>query len=329
MKSFDAIIRSFPEQLTWQPVVENGNLPTAYEFVIAAGMGGSSLGAFLLRAGDLSLPVFLHRDYGLPQFPDSIMQKSIVIASSYSGNTEETIDAFCEALRRHLPVACVSTGGTLLKMARTHGVPYVQVPNTDIQPRSAVGFMIRALLKLLDKDEELQALEKVVPNLSMDILEEEGRSLAEKLKGFFPLIYASGRNEAIAYNWKIRFNETGKIAAFSNIFPELTHNENMGFEFSGAKHVLPQPFAVVILRDPSDHPRILLRMEIITQMYRARNIPVILHDLIGATVWERIVCSLCVCDWAGYYTARAYGLDVDGEKTVEEFKDRMSRPSSS
>lgn len=329
MKSFDAIIRSFPEQLIWQPVVENGNLPTAYEFVIAAGMGGSSLGAFLLRAGGLSLPVFLHRDYGLPQFPDSIMQKSIVIASSYSGNTEETIDAFCEAVRRQLPVACVSIGGTLLEMARTHGVPYVEVPDTDIQPRSAVGFMVRALLKLLDKNEELRALESVVPNLSMDVLEEEGRSLAEKLKGFFPLIYASGRNEAIAYNWKIRFNESGKIAAFSNVFPELTHNENMGFEFSGAKRPLPQPFAVVMLRDPSDHPRILLRMEIIAEMYRARNIPVILHDLVGATVWGRIFRSLFVCDWAGYYTARAYGLDVDGEKTVEEFKDRMARNSIS
>lgn len=324
MKPLEIRIQDFPNQLTWQPVVENPGLPTEYEFVIAAGMGGSSAGAFLLRSANPSVPIILHRDYGLPPLPEAVLKRSIVITSSYSGNTEETIDAFSEAVRRNLPVACIATGGKLLEEARNKRVPFVAVPDTHIEPRNAVGFMVRAFLKVLGKDEELRNMELVPKKFSMDELEQEGKNLSEKLKGFFPIIYASTSNEAVAYNWKIRFNETAKIAAFSNVFPELTHNENMGFEFSGEQEKLGQPFAVVMLEDESDHPRVRLRMDLVADMYQKRNIPVVRQELMGETAWEKIFRSLYVCDWAAYYIGRAYGLDVEGEQTVTEFKKRMA-----
>jgi len=139
----DAVL-AFPEQFTFAPTIQNADqMPTNYSRVIVAGMGGSHLAADLLAAyGTCEKEIFIHEDYGLPTF---ISHDTLVIASSYSGNTEETVDAYREAKRLGVACAVMATGGALLQLAQEDDAPYIQIPNTGIQPRSALGFSLIAI----------------------------------------------------------------------------------------------------------------------------------------------------------------------------------------
>ncbi len=265
----DAIL-NFPKQFHWRPKIENGPLKKYKKFVVA-GMGGSHLAGDIIKSLRPELDIVVHSDYGLPiglppflipstslradkegekgEFSSPTPSSSppraggenkrsqrrgvLVIASSYSGNTEETIDAFEKAVAENLPVAAIAIGGKLLELAKKHSVPYIQLPDTGIQPRSALGFSMMAMLKLMKQNELLKAARELSQIVRPHNLEQSGKTLAERLKNFVPVIYSSTRNAAVAYNWKIKLNETGKIPAFYNIFPELNHNEMTGFSAAG------------------------------------------------------------------------------------------------
>ena len=139
-------ILSFPEQFLFKPEIENGgklNLRKFSKFIVA-GMGGSHLSGDLVRAWKPELDIAVHSDYGLPPMSAAGRWNTLVIISSYSGNTEETIDAFKSALRRKMPVVAVATGGKLLEFAQEKHVPFIKLPNTGIQPRMATGLGFRA-----------------------------------------------------------------------------------------------------------------------------------------------------------------------------------------
>lgn len=317
-------IKNFPKQFEFEPDIVNAErLPKPDKFIIA-GMGGSHLAADLLRIFKPGLDLTIHSNYGLP----AIAEKSnFLIASSYSGNTEETIDALKIALEKKMPAAAVSMGGELLKIAEKNKLPYIKLPDTGIQPRSAVGFSVMAILKLMGEDEALVELKKLAKTLDVESAQESGKKLAETLKGYVPVIYASTLNQPIAYNWKIRFNETGKIPAFVNVFPELNHNEMMGFDVIDATRPLSKNFHFVILKDPDDHPRIKLRMQVLEEVYKRLKLPVTVLELKGKNVWEKIFNSLLIADWAAYFSGEEYGTDVEGEESVEGFKKRLKELS--
>lgn len=314
------IIKDFNKQFEYEPEVQNADkLKKTGKFIIC-GMGGSHLAADILDVENPYLNIIVHSDYGLPTLSDEILREYLVIVSSYSGNTEEAIHSFNEAIKKGLNIAVVSTGGKLIELAKDEGVPYIQMPEVGIQPRLALGFGVNALLKLIGDEEALRDAKKVANLLDPSSFERDGKNLAERLNGFVPIIYASKRNLAIAYNWKTKFNETGKIPAFYNIFPELSHNEIQGFDVKDSTKDLSKNFYFIILKDKTDHPRILKRMEVLEGQYKERGLPVEAIELNGENVFHKIFSSLVLADWAAFYIVEGYGLEAEQIPMIEEFK---------
>ena len=305
-------IKNFNKQFEYEPVVENADKLEKKDKFIVAGMGGSHLSADILKISRPTLDMTIHRDYGLPD----AMENRLLILSSYSGNTEEVVNAFEKGLENNLPIAVISIGGKLIELAREHSIPYVQMPDTDIQPRNALGYSLRALLKVIGDEETLKELSNLSQTLYPTEYEEVGKALSKKLKGKIPVIYSSTRNQSIAYNWKIKLNETGKVPAFYNVLPEMNHNE---LEAYSVKE-LTEKFHFIILKDTEDDERIIKRMEVLEEMYKDRGLPVDVIEIEGKDKYHKVFASLILADWTAYYTAQLYGLEAEQVPMIEEFK---------
>lgn len=317
MSMYEAI-KDVSLQFSYKPEIQNKEKLVQPTWYIIAGMGGSHLAADLLPLVNPKLSLMVHQNYGLPRVSDEIFSKCLVIANSYSGNTEEVLDSYEKAKEKNLPLAVISIGGELIERAKADGIPYIQLPDVGIQPRSALGYNLKALLALMGQEDSIQELEQT--SLLTEELEEEGKQLAYKITNHIPVIYSSEENKAIAYNWKIKFNETGKIPAFYNVLPELNHNEMTGYDVQEETKALSEKFCFIFLTDKNDHPRIQKRMETLKKLYEDRSLPVMEISLKGKNVFDKIFSSLAVADFAAYYTAENYGVESEAVPMVEEFK---------
>lgn len=310
-------------QLAFEPQIEYADRLQPYEKFVIAGMGGSHLAADILKCWNPLLDVIVHEDYGLPPLKPEYVNRRLFVASSHSGNTEEVLDGFEAALARNIPICAISTGGKLLDRAEQEKIPYIKIPDTGIQPRSALGYSLKSLVKIMGQQHTADELSRLADIINPSAYEHAGKKLAKHLHGRIPLVYASGRNHAIAYNWKIKFNETGKIPSFINVLPELNHNEMTGFDAIETTASLSRNFSVIILRDEEDHPRVQKRMDILSKLYGDRSINTEVAAIEGASRMIRIFSSLILADWTAYYTAQAYGTDPNEVPMVEEFKKLM------
>jgi glucose/mannose-6-phosphate isomerase len=325
-------IREFHTQFAWQPTIVHKELLEAKQKFIVCGMGGSALAAGLSHVRNPERNMIIHRDYGLPPTSAQTVRDRLCITVSYSGNTEETLDAYRTARERGIPLAAITSGGALLERAQADKVPHIVLPKIGIQPRMAIGFMAKALLKLVGDEPALAELTALSETLDPSVFEDEGRALAEALIGKVPVIYASTVNLALAYTWKITFNETGKIPAFCHVFPELNHNEMTGFDmpqngeprFENMREGFNAPFAFILLKDPGDDPRVAKRMTILEELFRARDLPVQTLPLSGGSAWEKIFSSILLASWTALATAAHYGLEATRVPMIEEFKKRMA-----
>lgn len=320
-------IRNFINQLKFEPIIENlENLFKTQKFIVS-GMGGSHLAGDLLKVYDPYFDLIIHSDYGLPKTSKDDLKKYLTIISSYSGNTEEAIDGFYRAIDLGLPIAVISTGGTLLELAEKNNIPFVKIPDTGIEPRSALGFSMISMLKLMGKIKELDEIKKC--SIDMKKAEKLGKDLAGKLKNNIPVIYASTKNSAIAYNWKIRFNETGKIPCFYNVLPELNHNEMVGFDGENETKNLIKNFHFIFVKDKEDDQRILNRMDVLKTIYREKGLAISTFELKGNNIWEKIFSSLLLADWAAYYIAQLYKLNAQETEIINRFKKIIARKNNS
>lgn len=313
-------IRDFPKQFAFEPQIQNKEHWKKFEKFLVCGMGGSNLASELLKAWNPELDIQTFRDYGLPAVVDP---DRLVIASSYSGNTEETLSSFEDAKDRGIPLAVISAGGQLGEKALSSAIPYVEIPNTGIQPRSALGFSFRALARLMGLDQALAESTRLSSMLKPDEIEPEGKKLAEDLKDHVPVVYASTRNFAVAYNWKIKLNETGKIPAFYNLVPELNHNEMNGFDRKEKSKHLAERFSFLFLKDSEDHPKIIQRMDVLESQLRDRNFPVTVLDMNGERL-EKMFRSLLLADWVAVHTAAIYSHEPEQVPMIEEFKKKIA-----
>lgn len=312
---------NLPQQFSYVPILDTRYpIPDTFFHVIVAGMGGSHLAADLLTMLDPTLSLTVHSDYGLPYIPPEQKSQTWVIASSYSGNTEETLDAYATARAEGLQVAAIAVGGKLIELAKQDSVPFIQLPNTGIQPRSALGFNLVALLTLLDKQDLLAQARKLAVDLHPATYQEAGRTFAANLRDRIPIIYASRARAPIAENWKIKFNETAKIPAFSNVIPELNHNEMTSFDHIDTTKNLSERFSFIFLRDETDHSRVQRRFEVMAKLYRDRGLPVHELHLEGASLLDKTFASLLLADWTAVALAEYYGVESEQVPMVEEFK---------
>jgi glucose-6-phosphate isomerase len=183
------IIKNFNKQFEYQPQIEGNLSLEGVKNFIAVGMGGSHLAADILNSYDPSFSILIHKNYGLPPLPEETLKQSLIILNSYSGNTEEVIDTFNLALEKKLKMASITYNGKLLEFSKKHNIPFIKLPEPKIQPRLALGFHSKALLKILNKEKELKEINELVYLLKPEEFEEQGRELSQKIKDKIPVIY--------------------------------------------------------------------------------------------------------------------------------------------
>lgn len=315
-------ILDFPKQFkVGLASAKNTKISGKFKKILICGMGGSALPADILsiwfNTYKIALPLHIHRNYNLPY---QVNKKHLIICISYSGNTEETLTCFKEAHKRKFKVVVITSGGKLAQLCEKYKIPIAIIPK-GFQPRMALGFQFAALMRILANGQiikndlsNISALEK---SLNPRISEALGKKIAQKLKGKTPVIYAAERLKSLAMIWKIKFNENSKIPAFYNYFPELNHNEIVGFDKS------KKNIHLIILRDPADHPRILKRMKLIAYLIRKRKMGIDIIDIKGQDILYKIFSSILLADWASYYLALALGVDPTPVKINDEFKKKL------
>lgn len=317
----DSLLK-FNEQFNFQPeIVNSQKLKGNYKNFILAGMGGSHLAAGLFHIFRPGINLYIHKDYGLPPYEGSFMQESLLIASSYSGNTEEVVDFAAEAYAKGYDLAIITTGGKLLDFAKENELPYIVLPQTGIQPRTALGFSSLALASLVEPDliPELQSLADVLGDES---IREQAKELSEGLTSKIPIIYSSAQNKALSYIWKITMNETAKIESYFNIFPELNHNEMQSFEKDSQNIDVSRHF--IIIHDSNDEPRIELRMKTTENLYQEQGHTVSSIFLEGESTTEKVFRSVLLANWTAFYIASSRGAEAEQVPLIEEFKKRIS-----
>ncbi len=316
-------IINLPDQLDFSPEIKNKEKWGSSERYFLCGMGGSHLQGDILKSILPEFPLHLHEGYGLP----ALFSKNFnLITASYSGNTEEVLDSFDRALSEGVEPAVISRGGKLLEVAKERELPYVELPEEDIQPRLGTGYSFKALLALLGLEEKLEGETRSArENLlgKREKIDEKAKELVHLLEGGIPVVHASRDNEVLARLFKINFNETTKIPAFYNVVPELNHNEMNGYEASLEAMGLCENIKFLLLTDRNDHPRNKKRMEVLKGMMKERDFEVLDVEAEGETRMEKVFFSLMLSGLTSYHLAGHYGTDPEGVPMVEEFKKRM------
>ena len=320
MESSTSPLYHFKEQFNFVPEIKNKETLTEYTRAVICGMGGSAISVSLLKLLFPELPISLHNSYGLPPLFDK--ESTLLIVNSYSGNTEEAIDTFEQGKKISANMAVLSLGGALIKNAQDAGGAYIVLPESSLEPRFSIGHQMVGLLTLLDKEEKIQTLKKKIEFIDLAKVEEEGKNLAEKYNGKFPVIYASANLYPVAYLIKAAINEGAKVPAFVNLIPEANHNELQSF-VTDDTHTSSDVFSFLLLTSPFDHVRILKRFSIMESMYQEKGFTLTtLHtdhtDILK--IFELIV--------TGYYMATYMALtkNVDPYKTpfITAFKKRLA-----
>ncbi len=305
--------------------------------VIVCGMGGSAIGGQMLAdlvRMDSAVPVCLERGYTLPAFVD---ERTPVICVSYSGNTEEVLSSFEDALERKCPMVAITSGGELAERAERAGVPIHLVPG-GMPPRAALGHLFTPLLRIasntglygISDEEVVSAVRKLRDisgkySLDSDPVGNIAMQLTKKLYGKIPLIYSGGGLLAgAAYRWKCQFNENSKCMAFHNTFSELGHNEIMGWE---SPERLREDFFVIMLKDGEDHPRIQKRMEITFRELEPLGGGGMRIESSGEKGrrgrLSRLFSILALGDFTSVYLAVEYGKDPTPIEKIEGIKEAM------
>jgi glucose/mannose-6-phosphate isomerase len=303
--------------------------------VVIAGMGGSAIGADLLAsycAPLAPIPVFVHRDYGLPLFAHGT--ETLVICSSHSGNTEETLEAFEAARAAGCRTIVVSTGGELVKRGRENNIPVWTFEHAG-QPRAAVGFSFGLLLAIFQRlgflpdqkdalDDALAAMRRSQERIKAEIpaVKNPAKRYAGQLMGRWVTIVASGLMTAVARRWKGQINEIAKAGANFEFLPEADHNT-----IAGTMHpqeVLNPHIMILFLRAPSDHPRNRLRSDLTRKAFMLEGMNTDHVDARGRTPLAHMWTMILFGDYMAYYLAMGYGVDPTPVEVLVDFKMSMA-----
>lgn len=297
--------------------------------VVIAGMGGSGIGANLVESltfGRIPIPISVCKSYNIPQF---VSQHTLFIVCSYSGNTEEPIAALNKALLKRAHVIAIASGGKLLEIAREYNLFYIQLPAGSDSPRAMLPYNMIALLSLLyhtnligatfikETENAIQFLDRGEKGI-----QSEAELIAKKLKGKLPLIYCDNRLHAMALRFQQQLNENAKHLAHVNTFPEMNHNELVGWQYP--ENLMPM-LQVIYLYSDHDHERVEKRMEICRDIFEKKSNPII--DVVGegASLLEQYYYLIHLTDWVSYYLARENGVEPDPIESILYLKGELDK----
>lgn len=307
--------------------------------VVITGLGGSAIGGDLtasLAAASADVPIVVNRDYDLPGF---VGPQTLVIASSYSGNTEETLSAYRHAREAGCRIVCVTSGGELARMADADGAPVCRIPGGR-PPRASTGYLLIPTLAVvascvaLDADSGPEALGAAIELLTdcsrrwgrhVPLADNPAKQIALALHGRIPVFYGTqGYRGVLAVRWKGQFNENAKSHAFANVLPEQNHNEILGWDQARTQ---AQNWSVVFLRDPLEltaTPRIAKRVEVLRTVIGNKADQ---HEVWaeGTTLMQRLLSLMYLGDFASVYAAFLNGVDPTAIAGIDLLKSELAR----
>lgn len=302
--------------------------------VIISGLGGSAIGGDLFRSYtqyEIKLPVTVNRNYALPKFADS---NTLVIISSYSGNTEETVSAYKQAIKKGCKIICITSGGEVKKIAEKNKHNCIIIPG-GFQPRCALGYSFFTLLILFmclgfiksknpDIKEILNVLEKEsvkFTNFNPDT--NQALKIAIDLKGKLPIIYSSADiMDVVNLRWRGQISENSKILAYGNLYPEMNHNELVGWKLN---EDIMKKIVVIYLKDLNDNERIKLRMDITSGIIKKYADNIIYLESNCKYKLGRIFDLIYLGDWVSYYLAILNEVDPTPVDVINYLKGNLDK----
>jgi len=313
----------------------NFDLPQGYSSVsrvVVLGIGGSAIGSDLvsnLVVSEAKLPILVHRDYNLPAFIDS---KTLVITSSYSGMTEETLSSFEQALETDSKKLVITTGGELKAIAEERNVPVFSF-DCKAQPRTVLPFSSLPILGFLqrlgfinnksaDIVETVETLERLSQRINegMSLSQNPAKQLANRLYGHLTIVYGADILSEVAHRWKTQLNENSKAWAFYEVFPELNHNAVVGYQFPPE---LASRIVVVLLRSAYLSKRIQLRYQVTCQLLEQAKVCHQIVDSEGTSPLSQMMSLVLFGDYVSYYLAILYKIDPSPVKGIDYLKEQL------
>ena len=302
--------------------------------LIVAGMGGSALAAKTFKTyPGVPVPFEIVQDYELPPMFTS---KTLLICSSYSGNTEETVSVLEQALAtspdNRPMLVVVASGGKLQEIAEQNDIPFVKLPS-GYQPRHTFGFQYRALAEICAstglQSKFVSELESAIPNLQTQIMQwtpvvptatNPAKQIALELLGKSTVIYAGPKLATAAYKWKISFNENAKAVAWYNTYPEFNHNEFLGW----TKQPEHKPYTIIDLRSNLEHPQVQKRFELSARLLSGLRPEPIVVSAHGKTLLDQLLSVIALGDFVSLYQALLAGLNPTPVDLIEKFKQELA-----
>ncbi len=311
-------------------------LPDDYSRVdrlLVLGMGGSVIAGELLHdlaAAQSAVPISLLRGYDIPAWVD---ERTLVIASSYSGETEETLSAFRQALENPCKKLVVTTGGALLKLAQERSLPAFRYRYPS-EPRSAIGYGLMALLAvaerlgLVDDQEDdvaeaVSLMDRLSEQLGADAPSSENaaKELAARLQGRLPVVFGAGVLTAVAHRWKTQLNENSKVWAAWEELPEADHNAIVGF---GLPREVAERVYAIFLYHPMLHPRVILRYRGTQDALEKAGVACEVVEVKGSSPLSQMMTGIMFGDYVSYYLAILNGVSPSPVEAIVELKARLA-----
>ncbi len=299
--------------------------------VVVTGMGGSALAAAIVQSWPgVSVPFEIVRQYDIPAY---VGPETLFVASSYSGNTEETLEALTRAEQKGAQIVVIASGGKLGEQARATGHPFYQLPSW-LQPRMAVFYNLAALIQMLEptgligqgRVAELQEAGDWLKSQIADWLPEvptaknQAKQLAQECMGKSVVVYGGPKMFPAAYKWKISFNENAKNIAWCNAIPEFNHNEFLGW----TSHPVDKPYTVIDLRSNLEHPRVQKRFEISERLLSGKRPAAHVVQVQGETLLQQLMWVITLGDFVTLYTALLNGLNPTPVDLIEKLKAELA-----
>ena len=293
--------------------------------VLIVGMGGSGIAGTIISelvSGEAQIPILVSKTYFLPE---CVNEKSLVVISSYSGNTEESIEAMKLAEKRGAKIVCITSGGKILDIAKQKKMDHIVIPG-GIPPRAGFAYSLVSMFYILYNFKIISNKFKQDFKASILLLKKEekkiqqiARGVAETLLGRLPIIYASAGHEGVSVRFRQQLNENAKVLAWHHTIPEMNHNELVGW--TKKDHNL----AVVIFRNESDYSRIKHRINFVTKIISKYTPNIIEIHSKGRSVIEKAMYHIHLGDWASALLAEMKKVDVNDIEVIESLKASLQR----
>lgn len=303
-----------------------------FDNVVYAGMGGSSLAASISTSWPgYKVPFEICRQYNIPGY---VSKRTLFIASSYSGNTEETLSAIAQAEAKKATIVVIAGGGALKELAEKNGYTFLLIPKAE-QPRYAVFYNLSAVYQLLSKTDLL--LETVTPEIlqtttkflqdstqgflpTVPTKENYAKALAQEMMGKSAVVYSGPFLAPVAYKWKISFNENAKNVAWQGVLPEFSHNEFIGW----SSHPTAKPYAIIDLESSYEHPQIKKRFEVSTRLLSGKRPNPNNIEAKGSTKLEQLLWTTMLGDFTTIYLGLLNGVNPTPVDLVEKMKKELA-----